>query len=178
VIRRPARVLPAVLTAAVVLAAAAGVAVACVQALLGQTPWLSFEAVAATAAGLQLGSPAVLVGAGVVALVGLLLVGAAALPGTPTVLPVDAGDLPLRVGATRRGVRASLTAVVGGVDGVERAGLRVRLRRITARVGTPFSDTADVAAGVRRAIEQHLDELDLARRPRVRVRAVTSGGRR
>jgi hypothetical protein len=176
VIRRSARVLPAVLTAAVLLAAAAGVAVAGVQVLLGQAPWFPLDTAVDAAAALRLGSPEVLVGAGVVALVGLLLVAAAVVPGAPTVLPVAAGDRPLRVGATRRGVRASLHAVVGGVDGVERAGLRVRGRSVTARVGTPFADSATVAARVRQALEDRLDELDLARRPRVRVRATTTRG--
>jgi hypothetical protein len=170
-IRRPTRRVPAILTALVVLALAVGLAVACVQVLLGQAPWVSFTALAALGAGLTPADPAVLAAAGALAVIGLVLILSALVPGVPTVLPL-AGDGP-RTGTTRRGLRAALTATADRVDGVAHARVQVRRRQVTAVVTTAYHDTAPVRAAVRAALADHITRIGPARLPRVRVRATT-----
>jgi uncharacterized protein DUF6286 len=177
VIRRPARVGPATAVALVLLAAAVLVAVSCVQVLLGEQPLVPFAAAAATAAALTPSSPAVLAAAGATALVGLLLVGAAVLPGPATVLPLSGGDGPVRAGVTRGGVRVTLAAAARRVDGVAKADVQVRRRRVVAHVRTDRLDPRPVTDGVREVLTARLADIDLVRRPAVRVRTSTGGGR-
>ena len=88
-IRRPRRSLPAALLALVLLAAAVLVALSCIQLLLHQNPLIPFDALAEYAANLRWNDP-VSIAAGVVAAVlGLILLAAALLPGKPTVLPLS-----------------------------------------------------------------------------------------
>jgi hypothetical protein len=178
VIRRPARVGPAALVALVLLAAAVLVAVSCVQVLIGAQPWVPFATAAATAAALTPSSPAVLATAGAIALVGLALVGAAVLPGPATVLPLSSADGPVRAGVTRGGVRVTLAAAAGRVDGVARADVQVRRRRVVARIRTDRSDPGPVTDRVRDALAARLADIGLDRRPAVRVRTTTVGGLR
>ncbi len=172
-IRRPRRTLPATLVALVLLAAAALTAVSCVQVLTGRPPWLPFTAAAAFGATLTWSHPLTLVVALIVLLLGLVLLAAAVVPGAPTVLAlVGAADQPTS-GATRASVATALRNAAGAVDGVDTATVRVRGGAVTATVRTPIRESAALAEQVRAAITDRLDDLALARAPRIRVRVAT-----
>ncbi|RDG34526.1 DUF6286 domain-containing protein [Streptomyces corynorhini] len=164
--RRPRRSAPATLTALALLAACTVVAVVAVQMIAGQTPWISYGAVAGDLRAAHWNDRAPAVAGGIAALIGLIMVMAAVLPGRPTVLPL-AGELDS--GASWRGLRSTLRTAAADVDGVNRVTLRLRRRRVAARVRTDRTNTEGLADAVRTALEQRLDQIDPARRPDVKV---------
>ncbi|WP_329070764.1 DUF6286 domain-containing protein [Streptomyces sp. NBC_01429] len=165
--RRPRRSAPATLTALVLLAACTVVAAVAIQMIAGQTPWISYGAVEDDLRATHWSDRGPAVAGGAAALVGLVMVLAAVLPGRPTVLPL-AGDLDS--GASRRGLRGTLRTAAAGVDGVSRVKLKLRRRRVAARVRTDRTNTEGLADAVRTALEQRLDQIDPARRPDVKVK--------
>ncbi|QWF80749.1 DUF6286 domain-containing protein [Amycolatopsis sp. CA-230715] len=169
-IRRPRRSLPAALVALVVLAACAFVAVSCVQYLIGERPWLTFDTAADAVRGIRWDGVPVLVAGGVVAVVGLVLLLAAVLPGKPIVLPLAPSDRDETSGATRRSVHGELRQTVASVDGVSSAKVKLRTKKLTARVRTSRTVTEGLADAVSSALETRLDQIAPAKRPRVRVR--------
>jgi hypothetical protein len=169
-IRRPRRSLPSTLLALVLLAAAALVALSCIQLLRDQAPLIPFAALAAFGAGLHWHSPITLLAGAVAAVLGLLLLAAALLPGRPTVLPLAGRDDHMSAGVSRRSLRRDLTSTVIGVDGVSSAAVRVRRARIVAAVRTPAADASDLTEQVRQRLDERLTDIALARRPRLRIR--------
>jgi hypothetical protein len=169
-IRRPRRSLPATLLALVLLAAAVLVAISCIQLLRHQAPLIPFAAIAAFGAGLRWNSPITLLAGAVAAVLGLLLLAAAVLPGRPTVLPLAGRDDHTSAGVSRRSLRRDLSSAAAGADGVSSAAVRVRRARIVATVRTPAADASDVAEQVRSRLDERLTDISLARRPRLRIR--------
>jgi hypothetical protein len=169
-IRRPRRSLPSTLLALVLLATAAVVALSCIQLLRHQAPLIPFAALASFGAGLRWDAPITLLAGAVAAVLGLLLLAAAVLPGRPTVLPLAGRDDHTSAGVSRRSLRRDLTSTVVGVDGVSSAAVRVRRARIVATVRTPAADTSDLTEQIRRQLDERLTDIALARRPRLRVR--------
>jgi len=173
-IRRPRRSLPALLVALGLLAAAVLTAISCIQLLLGQPPLLPFAELARTASGLSWHQPVVLAGAAVITLLGLMLLAAALVPGTPTVLPLaPVADQP-ETGVTRPSLSRSLANAAAAVDGVDHAQVRVRDRRVTATVRTPLQDSPGLDEQVRAALAERLDDIAPARHPQIRVRLSTA----
>jgi Family of unknown function (DUF6286) len=168
-IRRPRRAIPATLVAVIGLGVAVVVTASCIQVLAHRRAWLPFPAMARFGAGLAVNSPVVLAVAAAVALLGLILLGAALAPGVPTVLPLDPGESGLDIGATRASLITALRAAAAGVDGVEKARVRLRRRRLTATVHTPLHTADGLDTQVRAAITDRLDDIAPARRPRIRV---------
>ncbi|MEV6908716.1 DUF6286 domain-containing protein [Amycolatopsis sp. NPDC051071] len=171
--RRPRRSVPATLTAVVLLAACALVAVVAIQLLLGETPWIRYDTVAGALHDLRWTDVVTAIaGAGVVVL-GLALVLAAILPGKPTVLPLR-GDPDS--GASRRSYRSTLRAAASTVDGVSGATVKLKPRTVFAKVSTGRTTTDGLADAVRGAVEHRLDQIDPVVRPavKVKVRAVRS----
>lgn len=165
--RRPRRGIPATMTAVVLLAACVTVAVVATQTLLGEQPWLSYRAAVAALHDMrwQDAVPAIIGGAS--ALVGLLLVLAAVLPGTPTVLPL-AGDLDS--GVSRRSYRSTLRAAASTVDGVSGVRLTVNTRTAAVRVNTNRTNLDGLADAVRDAVGRRLDQIRPVPRPAVKVK--------
>jgi hypothetical protein len=171
--RRPRRSIPATLTAVVLLAACALVAVVAVQMLLGEAPWIRYDTVAGTLHDLRWSDLATAVIGGVAVLLGLILLLAAVLPGSLTVLPLR-GELDS--GASRRSYRSTLRAAVSTVDGVSNATVKLKSRKVSAKVRTGRATTDGLAEAVRGAIAHRLDQIDPALRPtvKVKVRSVRS----
>lgn len=165
--RRPRRSTPATLTAVVLLAACALVAVVAVQLILGQTPWVSYRAVADALHGVRWTDLAPAVAGGAAALLGLVLLLAAILPGRPTVLPLD-GEL--NSGASRRSYRSTLRTAASTVDGVSGAKVTLKRRKVSAKVTTGRTNTAGLADAVRDAIDRRLDQITPAVRPAVKIK--------
>ncbi|UOZ04890.1 DUF6286 domain-containing protein [Amycolatopsis sp. WQ 127309] len=165
--RRTRRGVPATLTAVVLLAACVVVAVVAIQMIAGATPWLSYPSVARTLHDAHWNDPVPAVAGGVSALLGVILLLAAMLPGRLTVLPLE-GEVDS--GASRRSYRSTLRSAASTVDGVSRARVKLRRRSISAEVTTGRTNTDGLADAVSRAIERRLDQLTPVARPAVRVR--------
>jgi hypothetical protein len=165
--RRPRRSVPAVVTAVVLLAACVLVAVVAIQLILGERPWVSLDAVATDLHDLRWTDVLPAVAGGVVALLGLVLVLAAILPGATTVLPLGGS---FDAGAARGGYRSTLRAAAAGVDGVSGAAVKLGTRRVKVRVVTERTRPDGLADAVREAVGHRLDQVGPATRPAVSVR--------
>ncbi|MFC9255254.1 DUF6286 domain-containing protein [Amycolatopsis thailandensis] len=165
--RRPRRTVPAVLVALVVLAGSVLAAAVAVQTIIGEKPWISYDAVASALHGTRWSDPLTAIVGGGVALIGLLLLMSAIVPGRPTVLPLDGGP---DTGASRRSYRSTLRVAASTVDGVSAAKLKLKRRAIVSVVTTGRTNTAGLADAVRAAIEHRLSQIGPATVPAVRVR--------
>ncbi|MEC3982533.1 DUF6286 domain-containing protein [Amycolatopsis sp. H20-H5] len=171
--RRPRRSTPATLTAVVLLAACALVAVVAIQMIVGETPWVSYRAVADALHNAHWNDLVPAIAGGVAALLGLILLLAAILPGKLTVLPLD-GDLDS--GASRRSYRSTLRTAASTVDGVSGAKLTVKRRKVTTKVSTGRTNTEGLAEAVRAALEHRLDQVSPALRPKLKIKVQAARG--
>ncbi|GAB3570447.1 hypothetical protein GCM10027445_23980 [Amycolatopsis endophytica] len=169
-IRRPRRSLPAGLSAVALLAACVLVTTSAIQMIVGQPPILSYDAVADALNRTRWDSPGAAIAGGVASALGLVLLLAAVLPGSATVVPLDDDGDGLDAGASRRRLRTTLSAAAAGVDGVSRARLAVRRHRVTAKVRTDRASGEGLADAVYAALERRIAEISLAARPALRVR--------
>jgi hypothetical protein len=160
-----------VLVAVVLLAGCVLAAIVAVQQVLGQTPFISYEQVAVRLHGMRWHDvvPAV-AGAGV-ALVGLVLLAAAVLPGKLVVFPLR-GETDS--GASRRSYRSTLRAAASDVDGVSAATVKVKRRKVIARVRTARTNVEGLPDAVRTAIERRLAQIAPATTPAVKVRITST----
>ncbi|WP_351224480.1 DUF6286 domain-containing protein [Streptomyces sp. NPDC002133] len=164
--RRPRRTIPATLTALVLLAACVLVAIVAIQLAIGRTPIISYRSVTGTLHSIHWNDTAPLIAGGTCALLGLLLLLAALLPGRPTVLPLT-GDMD--AGVTRRSLRHALQNTAATVDGVTRAKLKLGRRTIVARIRTDRTNTAGLTDAVRGALDQRLDQVAPLNRPAMKI---------
>jgi hypothetical protein len=179
--RRPRRGIPAALTGLLLLAASVLTAIDAIQILAGAPhPMLSYARFASALHRLHWNSLAPAIAGGGLALLGVILLLAALVPGRRMVLALgssppapdlDGGALPI-AGLSRRGLRNMLRATAASVDGVTSAKLSVRRKVIAATVRTPGS-AEELSGRVRAALEQRLDQISPATRPALRVRAST-----
>jgi hypothetical protein len=172
--RRPRRTIPAVVTALALLAVCALTAISAIQLLADQRPLISYAAIADLAHTTHWDSLAVAAAAGLVMLIGLILLLAAILPGRPTVIPLQATDTgaAMDAGASRRSLHSTLRAAANAVDGVAATTLTLRHRTVTAAVRTQRTTPEGLAEAVRAAINHRLDQISPATRPAVRVRVI------
>ncbi|WP_043659538.1 DUF6286 domain-containing protein [Nocardia thailandica] len=176
--RRPRRIVPAVLVATALGALAVLVAVTLVQRLTGTHELVSYDSVATRLHTTAWDSAWVLAGGIVAVVLGLLLLAAALLPGRAVVVPLEAED-EVEAGITRRSLRHAIADAAAGVDGLDRA--RVRLRAKKIRVSGHTHHTAPkTAEDIGVAVGARLDRIRPAGTPRLRtsLRAITPGGTR
>lgn len=167
--RRPRRTTPAVFVALVGLAACALVGIVAIQMILGRAPWVDYRTVAGTLHGAHWNDPVPAIIGGVTALVGLILLLAAVLPGKPTVLPLRGSDTSIDSGASRRSYRNTLRAAASTVDGVSGARLTLRGNTVAATVSTQRTNTDGLVEAVRAAIEHRLEQITPATRPKIKI---------
>ncbi len=165
--RRPRRSTPATLTALVLLAACAFVAVVAIQMILNRTPWVSYRAIAGALHDAHWNDLIPAFAGGAAALLGITLLLTAILPGKLTVLPLH-GDLDS--GASRRSYRSTLRTAASTVDGVTGAKLILKHRKVTAKVTTRRTSTDGLADAVRAAIEHRLAQIDPVVHPTVTIK--------
>ncbi|MET8846034.1 DUF6286 domain-containing protein [Amycolatopsis sp. NPDC004625] len=165
--RRPRRSTPAVLTALILLAACILAAVAAIQQLLGQRPWISYDRAAGWLHAQHWNDLVPAIAGGVAVLLGLILVLAAVLPGKLTVLPLQGEPAS---GASRRSYRSTLQAAASGVDGVSGAKLTLNRRKVTARIRTGRTNTDGLSEAVHAAISRRLAQITPATDPTVKVK--------
>lgn len=168
--RRPRRSLPATLTASVLTAAGALAAIVAVQLLLGERAWLDYGAIARRLNTSRWTDVPVLAGGAVIAVLGLVLLAGALLPGKPIVLPLRGEP---DSGVSRRSFRATLRTAAAHVDGVDKTRLKLGRRRVRVRVTTQRTRPDGIAEAVHAAITERLDRIDPLRRPDVKVRLRT-----
>lgn len=180
--RHPRRVVPACLLALAVLALCTVTAVSVIQERSHRAPLVPLHTLARQVRGLHLDDIGV-VSAGIVAVVlGLILLACALLPGRAETLALAAGagpgpgsgpepTLPV-AGISRSGLRTALAATLADVDGVDAVQIRIRARRVTARVRTELTTTDSVRETVRAVADDRLSRTGLARTPNLRVRVV------
>ncbi|GAA4880943.1 DUF6286 domain-containing protein [Actinomycetospora straminea] len=169
--RRSRRTLPAALTALVLLALGALVATSAIQTLLERTPLVALDTVVGTLGRTSWQAAPVLVGAGVAAAVGVVLLVAAQWPGCSHVLPLATppAGTDLVGGWHRTDLATRLRRRALAVEGVDRAAVHVRRRRVRVRARTHRASTAELRTSLAAALGADLDALGLARRPRLRV---------
>ncbi|MGW5723160.1 DUF6286 domain-containing protein [Amycolatopsis sp. NPDC003865] len=165
--RRPRRSTPAALIALVLAAAGALAAIVAIQMILGERPWLDYGATARRLHDVRWAELPVVITGGAVALLGLVLVLAAVLPGKLTVLPLRGEP---DAGASRHSFGVTLRAAAARVDGVEKVRLKVRRHTVRVRVWTRRTRPDGIADAVRVAVAARLDRIDPVRRPEVKVR--------
>jgi hypothetical protein len=163
-------VFPAVITAAVLTAAAVILLAEVVGALVHRPPgvlpvaWLArlgrethWENV------LVLG-----VGAALAAL-GVLLLVAALWPGRLRAIVLRSEAPDVVVGITSRGLRHYAERAAQSVDGITRARVKVRRRGLRVRADSPLREDLDLSGDVRQAVAGRIDELALLHPPRLHV---------
>lgn len=177
--RRPARTVPATITAVVLLALGVGLVWAAVQRL-ARGSWPGFaDQTASWLAALTWGNVWVLILSIGVALLGLILLVAAIKPGPPTAMTLDscssadAADISTEVVMTRRSVAKLATARAGQVDGVDSVSSVVGARKVTVTVKTPSQQRSEIEQQVRDRVTGALQSAGLAPMPAVVVRART-----
>lgn len=175
--RRPRRLYPATLTALVILAACVLTAVSLIQQMTGHAPLVPFADLGRHLREWRLNGYVATYAGIVAAVLGLVLLYCALVPGQPRTMPLAAeaadadgaaGPAPL-AGVSRPGLRTALAAALIDVDGVDSVRVWVRQRRVKARVRTGLIATAGVRDAVRDAAQRRLDQAGLARRPDVQV---------
>ncbi|MEC3953573.1 DUF6286 domain-containing protein [Nocardia sp. CDC153] len=142
-IRRPRRTAPAVVVALAVFALCLVTVISLIQKLTGGRELVSYDSVATRLHGIEWNDAIVPVVGAVVIVLGLLLLGAALLPGRPVVMPLAEVD-GSAAGVTRRSVRSTLAREVNGLPGV--AARRIRVGRGKIRVSATHADLGPVAA--------------------------------
>ncbi|WNV88448.1 DUF6286 domain-containing protein [Umezawaea sp. Da 62-37] len=160
-IRRPRRSVPATLTAIVLLAVCVATATWTVQKLIGRTPYVPLP-------NPHWNDLSVAIAGGVLAVLGLVMLMAAVLPGKPMVVPLteDESD----AGASTRSLRTTLQAAADSVDGVTATKLKVRRGKVIAKVRTNRTNTDGLDDAVRAALDQRLSQIPLVAPPSPRIR--------
>ncbi|WP_327048423.1 DUF6286 domain-containing protein [Microbispora sp. NBC_01189] len=168
---RPGRGLPAVVAALALLAIGVLTAVEVISALLGHPVGLvPYERVAGWARTTAWNDDRALAAAAALALIGLVLVLIAAVPGRGRLVALRTADPDLVVGVPRRALARVLSGAAGRVDGVRAAGARVRGWHADVSVRTDLRDTTVLRERVRAAAEREIARLAPAHPISLRVR--------
>jgi hypothetical protein len=166
----PRRVVPSVVTAALLAAAAIILAAEVVGGLLGRPPGvLPVAQLARLGRNLHWDDMLVLAVASFLAALGLLLLLLALRPGRLRAIPLRSQDPNVVLGIARPDLRRYLTRSAEGVDGVDRARVKVGRHRVHVRAVTPLHEAGGLTDQVRLAVAEHLDELAPLHRPHLRV---------
>lgn len=174
-IRRSRRSLPATCVALVGLAVCALVATSAIQILLHKAPVLDYQRAANWAHSTQWTSVVVVIGGAVLAFLGLVLLLAAILPGKALVVPLrESGTTALTSGVGTRSTAAVLRSAAESIEGVDALKLKVRRKKVTARVAAGRFGAEDLQSQVESALSEQIDRI--GQQPRPRVRVTVSGG--
>ncbi|MHA7276513.1 DUF6286 domain-containing protein [Arthrobacter sp. Hz1] len=176
--RRSSRSLPATITAAVLLGlAAAAVWIGISRLVTGS--WPAFlSPLREGLSTLTWNSPAVWMAAIVFLILGIVLLGAALLPGRHTTarLSGPAGSDPRssETVISRRGLTKITSAHLDQADGVDSTSVRATAKKIDVIVRTPLHDSGDLSDRLRDSLTRKLERIGLDPIPKVVVRVRTS----
>jgi hypothetical protein len=171
VLRLVNRVLAALLSLAVV-AAVVVLVVEVVRWSTGAGPWVvPWQRWGDALVDLQAGDRRLMLVATVAALAGLALLWFELAPRGPKTLPVAPLADDVSTVTTRKGLEVAAESAARGVSGVRSASARAGRSRIKVTAGVRARGVAsEVEDGVRAAVGRTLDDLQLQRRPGVRVK--------
>ncbi|GAA2026351.1 hypothetical protein GCM10009800_09270 [Nocardiopsis rhodophaea] len=157
---RPHRIWPTVIAAVLLLAVAGTAAAEVISALAGVPLGIPFVGTAAQrVGGAPWNAPEAQVASAALALIGLLLIAVALLPGEGRWAALRTDDPDLIVGLSRPALRRTLSAAALGIGGVDSATVAVRRRRIRVRVRTELAETAELREAVTAAVEERLADI-------------------
>ncbi|WP_221510252.1 DUF6286 domain-containing protein [Streptomyces sp. 3211] len=170
--RRPwsARRIPAALTALIIAVAAGILLFDVIRVRAGQAAAGWRLRLADELAARPLDDPALLIGAAVIAVIGLWLIVLALTPGLRRQLPLETPDAEMRAVLDREAAELKLRDAAMRVPGVSTAKVRFFRHRIEARADVRFRAPVDVKADLLVALQEALDRLGLARPPSLDVR--------
>jgi hypothetical protein len=168
--RRPSRSVPALIVALVLLTLAVAAVWAGVTALTGGSTAV-IEGVTG-AAGTPWSSQAAYIPSIAVALIGVVLILTAVLPGRYNAHLVNHEGV-TEAALTRRGLKTYLEDQAMGIDGVDSARASVKGRQASIRIGTYALDRHEVEKDVHQRLRTRVDSLHLENAPRVRVNTST-----
>lgn len=168
-IRRPRRTVPATIVSLILLAVSLGVAISCIQLIAGSPPLIPFATLGEIGRDATWNDPAVLAGGAALAVIGLVLLACAVLPGTPQVLALAQDNEHTDAGVDRHSLARDLTTRARRADGITSARVKVGRRVVKVVARTPLQDRSGLAEGVRDVVTDRLDDINLARRPQLRI---------
>ena len=171
-IRRPSRILPSVILA-LLLITTGSLGVWLLGHRIMSGTWPDRAATTLDAVGsATLGSAAVLITAGIVAVCGLVMIFMALWPGVPEHVEILPDAVPGQTAVTRRDLSGLVRTQVEQVDGVHSATVRVRRSRVDVVVLSVLDDLAPVREAARKKADEALHALKPVgiTRSRVRIR--------
>lgn len=168
-IRLPRRTVPAVIVGVILLAASVVLAISCIQVIAARRPLIPFTTVGQFVATASMTSPVVVAGGVVLAVIGLLLLACALLPGAPQVIALASSNDHTDAGVNRRSLARDLTSHARRADGITDAHVAVGARTVKVNARTPLRDHSGLSERVRELVAGRLDDINLARPARVRV---------
>ncbi|GAA2214936.1 hypothetical protein GCM10009850_104030 [Nonomuraea monospora] len=167
---RPYRRIPAVIVATLLALLSLLVLAETVSALAGRPlRWIPYDRMLGWATTTLWSDPRVLLGAAVAALLGLLLLAIALVPGRPRMVPVRSGDPDLIIGLRPRSVARALAHAAEQVPGVRSARATLRGRTVAVTPTTCGRGVDGFGQDVRGAVLSRLAALDLVEPYRVSV---------
>lgn len=166
----PRRVLPSMVTAALLAAAAIILAIEVIGALVGRPPGvLPVVDLARLGRSLHWDDVLVLAVASFLATLGLLLLLLALKPGRLRAIPLRSEDAHVVLGIARPGLRRYVARAAQSVDGIDRARVKVRRHRVRVRAVSPLHDVAGLTDQVRGAVDERIGALAPLHRPHLHV---------
>lgn len=166
----PRRVLPSVVTAALLTAAAVILAVEVIGALLGRPPGvLPVAELTRLGQNLRWDDILVLATASLLAALGLWLLLLALRPGRLRAIPLRSDDTNVVLGIARPDLRRYIARAARNVDGVDHARVKIRRHHIRVRAVSPLHDAAELTDQVRAAVAERLRTLAPLHRPHLHV---------
>ncbi|OII65139.1 hypothetical protein BJP40_17980 [Streptomyces sp. CC53] len=125
----------------------------------------------------QWGDDAIMAVAAGIAVIGLVLLWAALSSGRRRAVRVDTVDEHTRTELTRRGLRRTVGAAVGQVDGVDDHRVRVRGRRVKVSATTPLRERQGLQDRITEVAAEQLAAIRTATAYKVTVKVRTARGR-
>ena len=156
---RPRRVLPALIVAAPLAAAGILTSIMVISALAGDHHVLFATAVTQAGRQLHWDDPAALAIAATAGAIGIILIALGIVPGRGTMVAITSPDPQTVTGITRYGLRRYLGSAATEVDGIARARVKVRTRRVRVNASSPLRDARGLSGQVRAAVTGRLEEM-------------------
>ena len=169
-IRRPSRSVPSIILALLLLAAG-GLGVWLLGHRIVSGTWPDRAATTLDAVGsATLGSAAVLITAGIVAVCGLVMIFMALWPGVPEHVEILPDTVPGQTAVTRRDLAGLVRTQVEQIGGVHSAAVTTRRSRVDVVVLSVLDDLGPVLEAARKKTDEALETLQPAGITRSRVR--------
>ena len=161
---RRRRVLPALLTAAVLAVAAITVLIDIIAVQTGHRGlFWPYQQIATWGRTHPWDTTLVVVVTAVLTALGVLLILAALLPGNPTLIALNTGDADLVAGTSRRSLARTLSEAARSVEGISAAKATPRRRTLRVKATSGLRDPAGQQEQVTAAVTTRLADLALAR---------------